>query len=75
MGLEKAYLCRLTTLLAMTAIAPAADKELASKDFLPVVLKLAEDGVPNVRFNAAKCLEGLIPKLDQGYVPTFAAGD
>ncbi len=52
----------------LQAMAEAADEDVATKDLLPIALKLTKDTVPNVRFNAARVIQKLIPKLDKGYV-------
>ena len=67
MGSERAYLSRLTTLFAVSSLIDAADEEMATKDLLPIALKLSKDGVPNVRFNAARTLHKLITKVDKRY--------
>lgn len=43
-------------------------EELVSKMMLPTIVAMANDAVANVRFNVAKTLQILIPKLDQRYV-------
>ena len=48
------------------ALADVADEDISTKDLLPVTLKLAKDAVPNVRFNAARVLQKLIPKVTAG---------
>lgn len=68
MGSEKVYLSRLTALFAIASIADLLDTPVATKDALPVVIKLAADPVPNVRFNAARTIQALIPKIDAGLV-------
>jgi serine/threonine-protein phosphatase 2A regulatory subunit A len=42
-----------------TALSPDTVKEL----IVPAVLQLTKDPIPNIRFNAAKCLEVIIPIL------------
>lgn len=37
---------------------------------LPLVIRLASDSVPNIRFNVAKTLHSLIPHLDSQTVQT-----
>lgn len=37
---------------------------------LPLVLRMAQDPVPNIRFNVAKTLQTLIPLLDPNVVQT-----
>lgn len=57
--------CPAALLTIPQSLAPVVDKDTAKKDLLPVILHLAKDPVPNVRFNAARAVEGLIPKLDK----------
>lgn len=65
MGGEKAYLARLTCLIAIGQIAGSSTTDCATKTLLPVVAKLAKDVVPNVRFKAAQALQQLAPKIDK----------
>jgi len=59
------YLYRMTVLFAITVLAPVVGKEIIVQDLLPVVIRLAKtDTVPNIRFNAAKCFQAIIPLLD-----------
>lgn len=74
------YLHRMTTLFAITvrlfcivytfsqALAPVVGADVISNTFSPLVLKMAQDPVANVRFNVAKTLEVLIPYLDAASV-------
>ncbi len=39
-------------------------QEVINNTFLPLVVRLAQDSVPNIRFNVAKTLHTLIPLLD-----------
>ncbi len=48
-------------------MAPLLDTESASQ-ILPLVLKLSNDKIPNVRFNAARVLEKLGSKIDKAMV-------
>lgn len=45
-------------------------QEVITNTMLPLVLKLAQDPVPNIRFNVAKTLHSLIPLLDSSVVQT-----
>ena len=45
-------------------LAEACGPEITERLMLPTVLNLAGDGVPNVRFNIAKCLTIIGPKLN-----------
>lgn len=67
LGGETAYLARLTALLVLIGVSPLLDAESAAQ-ILPLVLKLSGDKIPNVRFNAARVLEKLGPKIDKAMV-------
>eukprot|EP00020_Sapocribrum_chincoteaguense_P000523 CAMPEP_0170741476 /NCGR_PEP_ID=MMETSP0437-20130122/6239_1 /TAXON_ID=0 /ORGANISM="Sexangularia sp." /LENGTH=581 /DNA_ID=CAMNT_0011080049 /DNA_START=38 /DNA_END=1783 /DNA_ORIENTATION=- len=60
------YLYRMTTLFAVSALAPKLGKE--AHVLLPIAVKLTSDTVPNVRFNAALALAAMIPVLESGPV-------
>eukprot|EP00741_Cyanophora_paradoxa_P019853 tig00000217_g19161.t1 len=63
------YLYRMTVLFAITVLAPVVGQEVIVQDFLPLVSKLARtDAVPNIKFNAAKCFQTIIPLLDASIV-------
>jgi serine/threonine-protein phosphatase 2A regulatory subunit A len=55
----------MTTLFSIATIAPALDPKLLDEKVLPIVLSLADDTIPNIRFNVAKTLEALVPLLKQ----------
>ncbi|KAF8922546.1 armadillo-type protein [Mucidula mucida] len=59
MGTHPNYLFRMTTVQAITIIAPALNLEIVSTEILDPLLQLASDGIPNIRFNVAKALEVL----------------
>lgn len=61
---HETYLSRLTALFLLQHCAESLDKDVVSKSALPLVLKLCNDNVPNVRFNACRTVELLAPKLD-----------
>lgn len=62
------YLHRITVLHAAAALGPVVSREVLSTSLLPAVVKGGQDGVPNVRFNAAKVLEQMLPFLDTSMV-------
>jgi serine/threonine-protein phosphatase 2A regulatory subunit A len=39
-------------------------QDVINNTFLPLVIRLAQDPVPNIRFNVAKTIHTLIPLLD-----------
>jgi serine/threonine-protein phosphatase 2A regulatory subunit A len=54
---HESYLRRLTALQACSMMATEMDADTATLEVLPLVLEMATDGVPNIRFNVAKELE------------------
>ncbi|CAM0137626.1 unnamed protein product [Umbelopsis sp. WA50703] len=65
MSADTNYLHRMTTLFAIATIAPTLEAKLLDEKVLPIVLSLADDPIPNIRFNVAKTLETLVPLLKQ----------
>ena len=59
------YLHRMTTLFAVNLLVEACSGDVIKDTMLPVVLKLAKDPVPNVRFNVAKSLTKMSTKLEE----------
>jgi len=59
MGQHTNYLNRMTTILAISTIAPVLNLNAIEGDILHTVLQLATDPIPNIRFNVAKSLEVL----------------
>lgn len=49
------------------ALSEVCGQEITTKQMLPVVLKMSEDQVANVRFNVAKSLQKIGPVLDSQY--------
>ncbi|KAG6609922.1 protein phosphatase 2 [Phytophthora cinnamomi] len=58
------YLHRLTSLHAVKVLCEAMTPETIQTLLIPLVVELAQDPVPNIRFNVAKTLEVLGPKVD-----------
>ncbi len=58
---DKNYLHRLTPLFGMAALAPAVPADVAKRLFLPVIVTLQQDPVPNIRMNVAKAVQALLP--------------
>ncbi|GBB86608.1 hypothetical protein RclHR1_00130049 [Rhizophagus clarus] len=65
MGNHPNYLYRMTTIFAITTMAPAVTPEVIRDCILPTVNNLVSDPIPNIRFNVAKSYEVLIPVLKQ----------
>ncbi|WVQ97622.1 hypothetical protein IAU59_004736 [Kwoniella sp. CBS 9459] len=63
MGDHQNYLYRMTTIFAITTMAPALNTPIIRDTVLQSALNLASDPIPNIRFNVAKCLETLAAVL------------
>ncbi|EEY22610.1 protein phosphatase PP2A regulatory subunit A [Verticillium alfalfae VaMs.102] len=64
MGNHPNYLYRMTTCFAITTLASVVSMDVIAKSILPQLLdKLAEDDIPNIRFNVAKTYGVLIDVL------------
>jgi len=63
MGSHPNYLYRMTTVLAITTIAPTLSLEVIRDSILAVLLSLMADPIPNIRFNVAKSLEVIAQTL------------
>lgn len=50
------------------ALSEACGQDITTKQMLPVVLKMSNDQVANVRFNVAKSLQKIGPVLEKKYV-------
>lgn len=51
-------------------LAPVVGSDVISNSMLPLVVKMASDAVPNIRFNVAKTIQTLIPLLETSVVQT-----
>eukprot|EP00698_Gefionella_okellyi_P022941 TRINITY_DN7702_c0_g1_i1.p1 TRINITY_DN7702_c0_g1~~TRINITY_DN7702_c0_g1_i1.p1 ORF type:complete len:580 (+),score=173.37 TRINITY_DN7702_c0_g1_i1:126-1865(+) len=58
------YLHRLTSLFAAGVLTPVLPQEVVQSTLLPLILRLANDPVPNIRFNVAKTLKVVIARVD-----------
>lgn len=65
MGEQTNYLYRMTTCFAITTLAPAVNIQVIQESILPMIDKLVNDPIPNIRFNVAKSYEILIGVLKQ----------
>ncbi|RSH80586.1 uncharacterized protein EHS24_009168 [Apiotrichum porosum] len=63
MGEHPNYLYRMTTIFAITTMAPALNTAIIRDTVLDAALQLVNDPIPNIRFNVAKCLETLAAVL------------
>eukprot|EP00611_Tribonema_gayanum_P014806 TRINITY_DN262_c1_g2_i1.p1 TRINITY_DN262_c1_g2~~TRINITY_DN262_c1_g2_i1.p1 ORF type:complete len:602 (-),score=254.94 TRINITY_DN262_c1_g2_i1:918-2723(-) len=68
MHANASYLHRMTALNAVQVLAEDMDPDLLQRDVLPLVLEMAHDPVPNIRFNVSKTLTALAPRLGGGAV-------
>ncbi|OMJ25757.1 Protein phosphatase PP2A regulatory subunit A [Smittium culicis] len=57
------YLYRITTIFAITTLAPTVSPIVIRDLILPTVETLMNDPIPNIRFNVAKSIEALTPVL------------
>ncbi|KAH8120343.1 ARM repeat-containing protein [Phellopilus nigrolimitatus] len=60
MGSHPNYLFRMTTVLAITTMAPSLNLDVIKDPVLQTLLSLVTDPIPNIRFNVAKSLEVLV---------------
>ncbi|BEI82618.1 hypothetical protein CcaverHIS002_0304860 [Cutaneotrichosporon cavernicola] len=63
MGEHPNYLYRMTTIFAITTMAPSLNTAIIRDTVLDASLNLVSDPIPNIRFNVAKCLETLAAVL------------
>ncbi|KAK6207186.1 protein phosphatase 2A structural subunit [Pestalotiopsis sp. IQ-011] len=63
MGSHPNYLYRMTTAFAITTLSTVVSLEVIDKSILPMLEKLVEDDIPNIRFNVAKTYGALIDTL------------
>ncbi|GMK56532.1 hypothetical protein CspeluHIS016_0303720 [Cutaneotrichosporon spelunceum] len=63
MGEHPNYLYRMTTIFAITTMAPSLNTTIIRDTVLDASLNLVSDPIPNIRFNVAKCLETLAAVL------------
>ncbi|KAG8905426.1 hypothetical protein FRB99_008972 [Tulasnella sp. 403] len=63
MGSHPNYLYRMTTIFAITSLAPCLTTDVIRENVLGTVLNMVTDPIPNIRFNVAKALEVLATTL------------
>lgn len=56
---HKNYLYRISAMLCAATLATVAGAQLLEKHLVPMVVRMASDPVPNVRFNAAKTIQAM----------------
>ena len=59
------YLHRQTPLFGMAALAPVVNADIVRRQFVPVIIVLAQDRVANIRMNVSKSMQALLPLLAQ----------
>jgi serine/threonine-protein phosphatase 2A regulatory subunit A len=60
---EEVYLHRLTPLFAIGSLAEFVSPDVIKKNFMPVLTKMQNDPVPNVRMNVAKTIAVMAPSV------------
>ena len=65
MSTHSNYLYRMTTVFALTSIAPVVDAEVLKDYILPTAATFANDSIPNIRFNVAKGYQVMLPLMKQ----------
>lgn len=65
MGQHPNYLYRMTTCFAVSTLAPALSLDVIEQSIIPMMDKLVNDDIPNIRFNVAKSYGQLINTLKQ----------
>jgi len=65
LGAHPSHLMRMTAVFAMADLAPVLGRDLTTEHLLPVLVQLARDAIPNVKFNSARVLGTL---MTSGYV-------
>ncbi|WFD01964.1 protein phosphatase regulatory subunit Paa1 [Malassezia obtusa] len=65
MGTHPNYLYRMTTIFAVTTMAPSLDSDTILTSVLTTMLPMVQDPVPNIRFNVAKAFEVLGQELSK----------
>ncbi|KAL0931691.1 Protein phosphatase PP2A regulatory subunit A [Colletotrichum truncatum] len=75
MGNHSNYLYRMTTCFAITTLASVVSMEVIADKILPMLDKLVDDEIPNIRFNVAKTYGVLIDVLrrlpDEGTISSL----
>jgi len=64
------YLYRMTTLFAISGMAPVVGSDVINHSMLPLVIRMSQDSVPNIRFNVAKTLQTLLAHVDGSVAQT-----
>ena len=65
-GTHERFIIRIHALFFINKIAGEVSKEVLNKNFAEVILALAEDPVPNIRFNVSKTIDQIYTRLTPG---------
>ncbi|KAL0249670.1 hypothetical protein GEMRC1_004899 [Eukaryota sp. GEM-RC1] len=68
---SKSYLLRISMLKCLSEMALVLSQDVVAKKLLPLAIDLADDRVPNVRFNAVKTLEVFASKISSSSIDSF----
>jgi serine/threonine-protein phosphatase 2A regulatory subunit A len=60
---DKNYLHRLTPLFGIASLASVLPPDVVRRMFLPVIVTLQQDPVPNIRMNVAKTIQQVQPNI------------
>jgi serine/threonine-protein phosphatase 2A regulatory subunit A len=60
---DKSYLHRLTPLFGMATLATVLPPDVIRRMFVPVIITLQQDPVPNIRMNVAKSIQQMYPTI------------
>jgi len=60
------FMIRIQAIHFINRLAPEVSKEVLSKQIAEVLISLADDSVPNIRFNVAQSIESIYHKLSAG---------
>ena len=61
---SETYLSRMTSLFSVHSLVPIVGPEVLNNSFLPLLIKMAADPVPNIRFNVAQTLQLVSTHVD-----------
>jgi len=64
------YLYRITTLFAISTLAPSLGPDLTANCLLPITLELVGDRIANIKLNVAKTMQALVTVVDSSVVET-----
>ena len=65
-GHNQRFIMRIHSMFFINKLASEVSKPVLNKNFVEVLLTLAEDPVPNIRFNVSKTIDGIYALLTPG---------